>query len=279
MKRTARLQLTVLQAGTCAEGSAELGSCYVLSWGEDFLVVDLGPGSVASLLDRSFDLDRLAAVFLTHLHPDHSLEVPLLVQLLTYGRAHARTRPLRVFGGPGTGRAVEAWAGIFGSFVAGSARCPVEVVELSAGDLVALDFMETGRTGPAAVGVSEVSHTDSSVAYRFEVDGASVVLTGDTGPWDPLVRFAAGADLLVTECSFPDERPVDGHMTPRAVADLASAARVGSVLLGHFYPGTDPEAARRTVAGAHGGPVRLAEPGLTLDVGSGTEKRPDHVTV
>jgi ribonuclease BN (tRNA processing enzyme) len=84
-----------------------------------------------------------------------------------------------------------------------------------------------------------------------------VVFSGDTGPSEALASLAAGADLLVCECASSREAPVPGHLTPEDVAAVADAARPSEVWLTHLYPGVDPAAALRTVAGA-GVPVRRA---------------------
>jgi ribonuclease BN (tRNA processing enzyme) len=57
---------------------------------------------------------------------------------------------------------------------------------------------------------------------------------GETGPG--LLAAARGADLLVAECSTPDEWAVAGHQSPTRVGELAAAARPGRVVLTHFYP-------------------------------------------
>ena len=74
-----------------------------------------------------------------------------------------------------------------------------------------------------------------ALAYRFDLGGKSIVYTGDTSRTESLDRFASGADLLVSECSFPDESPAEGHMTTAMVGEMADAAGAGEVLLVHMY--------------------------------------------
>ncbi len=261
----------VVQYGVCAEADGCRGTCFRLL-GPDFdALVDLGAGSVRRLCGLGQDWDRLSAVLLTHLHPDHALEVPYLVQLLVYGREAARTRPLYLYGSLPVAEALDAWASVFGAWVLGGPTFAVDCQVVGPGSELA---SPRGLGEDVVLKVGPVAHSPSSVAYRFEVQGAALVVTGDTGPDPDLAEFCRGAEVLVTECSFPDDRPVEGHLTPRAVSELAEAAGAGIVVLGHFYPGTDSRAAVEEVAERTGAIVVPADSGLTLELRDGNWKLP-----
>jgi len=101
------------------------------------------------------------------------------------------------------------------------------------------------------------AHSAGALHLRFEADGTAIVFSGDTGPSEHLARLAEGADLLVCECSFPDETPEEGHLTPSAIAAVADAARPREIWLTHLYPMVDPALAVATIAKT-GIPVRRA---------------------
>jgi ribonuclease BN (tRNA processing enzyme) len=114
---------------------------------------------------------------------------------------------------------------------------------------------------PTGVDSAADSAADSTAHHPTGVDSAagvdshsdshsrrSVVFSGDTGPCESLVELAAGADLLVVECSFPDGAAHPKHMTPDRVARLARRAAVKKILLHHFYPQCDPRKAAEWVA-------------------------------
>ena len=101
-----------------------------------------------------------------------------------------------------------------------------------------------------------------SFSYRFETPHGVIVFTGDTAPSDAVARLAKGADVLLAEVSYRDAEDLDQtvnamaartHATPertktfrahfqfehldsQTVGELASKARVRSVLLYHYNP-------------------------------------------
>jgi ribonuclease Z len=68
--------------------------------------------------------------------------------------------------------------------------------------------------------------------------GRRIVYTGDTRFFEGLVKFAAGTDLLIHECTFDDslhERAVrDGHSTPSDAVKTAVRANVKHLILTHI---------------------------------------------
>jgi len=261
-------------------GASALGSCSLLNLDGHLLLVDVGPGSLDRLVASSVPFDRIDAVFLTHFHPDHVADLPVLIQFFVYGMEPKRTRPLYVVGGPGLTRMFVAWAEHFGSFVHPD-HGPVRLVEVAAPDHPVPVRCEGLDLGAARVEAVHVDHKEASLAYRFtesDVEGvsggalsdraptASLVLSGDTAPCETLVVIARSADLFFCECSFPDERPRPGHMTPMTVGETAQRAAVGTVMLTHLYPEMNPDEARHRVEALFHGGVVVAEQGLCASI-------------
>jgi len=80
------------------------------------------------------------------------------------------------------------------------------------------------------------------------------------------VELARGAHTLLIDCSFPDDRPVPGHLTPSGVAHIASEAGVERVVLTHISPQAERVDLVSEVARGYAGEVIAAEDGLKLDV-------------
>ena len=82
-------------------------------------------------------------------------------------------------------------------------------------------------------------HTENSIAYRIEFDGKSIVYSGDTGYTESLIDIAKDADMLIIECSFPDELKFKTHLTPSEVGMIARASKAKNVILTHLYADCD----------------------------------------
>ena len=118
-----------------------------------------------------------------------------------------------------------------------------------------------------------VAHTPEAVGYRLEatLSGATrvVAYSGDTEVCDGVVELATGADLLVIECSMPDDQPVSGHMTPRGVGHVASEAGAGRVVVCHVYPqlrALGETTIARAIAATYDGPIDVGYDGWSLDL-------------
>ncbi len=229
------MRLTVLGSGTAAPEADRVCSAYLVEAGATRLLLDCGPGAVHHAARFGAEWAAITHVALTHFHNDHVGDLPYLFFAWSWGRAEPRSAPLTVLGPTGTRALLAGMGRLFGSHVA-KPPFRVEVLEVGHGDAVEL--------GDTRVRVHRTPHTDQSVAYRVEADGA-VGYTGDTEHDAALAAFFAGVDLLIAECSLPDDEAVAGHLTPSGLAELARRARPGRLVVTHVYP----QLARLDVAG------------------------------
>jgi ribonuclease BN (tRNA processing enzyme) len=136
-------------------------------------------------------------------------------------------------------------AGAFGDEIL-NPDYPLEIHEIGPGGSHAMDHrivLEAFKT----------PHTASSLAFAVGDGERRLVYTGDTGPSEALAAWASGCDLLLAECSLPEDRAIDIHLTPGQAGELARKASAGRLVLTHFYPpleGTNPaEVAAREFGG------------------------------
>jgi ribonuclease BN (tRNA processing enzyme) len=109
-------------------------------------------------------------------------------------------------------------------------------------------------------------HRPESIAYRLDGAGGSFVYTGDTEYSESVVELARGAHTMLVECSFPDESPVPGHLTPAAVARMASESGVRQIVLTHIYPAADELDLPAEVGRGYDGEVVVAQDGSKFSV-------------
>ncbi len=191
--------------------TAERGECAsVLVVDGEPLLVDCGYGTLGALKKAAISHRQVARVFLTHLHDDHTADLPaFLVRQWTDGRVE----PTTVVGPFGTKRMVDAVA-TFGEANA-TIRLVDEARRVKPADLLrARDVEATARpveiSSDNRVTVRAVENTHfpaeskrrmpyRSLSYRFDTRDRSIVLSGDTAYSSGLVELAKGADVLVCE--------------------------------------------------------------------------------
>lgn len=251
-------RFVVVGCGTVVPEADRGASCYWVESGPVRALLDAGPGLLQAMARLELPWETITDVVLTHFHADHAGGLPGLLFTLTYGLLpEVREAPLDVWGPPGTRRLLERLADAYGEFVL-EPGFPVRVHDMPPGGEAILGGAIPLRSLP-------VPHTEQSQALRLATGFGSVVYTGDTGPSEALGAFAAGADLLVCECSLPDSHAIDTHLSPASVAALASQARPGQLLLTHVYPQFRARADVAGLVAAAGwdGPAELAVEGWT----------------
>jgi ribonuclease BN (tRNA processing enzyme) len=253
------LDLTVVGSGTAAPDPQRVGSGFFLRVGTSRLLLDCGPGVVHHMARFELPWTELTHLCLTHFHTDHIADVAVLFFALKYGQPEPRTQPLTVFGPTGTKRLFRRLAGAYGDYMK-EPGFPVEIIELKAGRRLALNDV-------AHISATPTPHTEESVAFRIDGPQSSLGYTGDTDQDVDVGSFLQAVDLLITECSMPDELGMNGHLTPARVAAFARVALPRRILVTHIYPQLPRADVIELVQKAGwDGEMVLAEDGLVLNV-------------
>jgi ribonuclease BN (tRNA processing enzyme) len=248
------VELTVLGAGPAyTDRPGATGAAYLVRTGGEALLLDLGQGSFPALASR-LEPSTLRAVVVSHLHPDHFIDLVPLRHYLRY--EFEPPRRVRVLGPAGLVDRIDALHAEPG-FSAES----LDVEELSAGTFGIEPFhLEAGL----------VTHTDESYAFRVTApgDGPGLVYSGDCGRASDLLPLLRPGDTLLTEISFGAGPVPPGaeHLDGPAVGGLAARGRAGRVLLTHIQMGYDPDAALAAVRSRFDGPVEFVAPGLVSEI-------------
>ena len=239
------------------KGRAGISSALVVD--DRVYVIDCGRGSPSAFAEAELDFTRLEAVFITHLHADHTGDLPGML-LYPWGvrlgddgplppiRVYGPSRPEMLPAGdaafhrettihperpaPGTADLVE-------SILAGyayhlnvmplDARMPdagelaratnVPIPAASASDSPVSVVVDDGVVRVTTVAVTH-GHAVPALAYRFDTARGSVVFSGDTTVNDDLIALARGADILVH--SVADLGYLEGHgLTGEALQRMA----------------------------------------------------------
>lgn len=210
--------------------------------------LDAGPGTLANL-QRHTRLRDLTAIVLTHEHPDHWLEIPVVYSAI---RHHEKRTPVPVYGTAGTLRLAED-------------LCPALPESFHWNTI---SDGSSAEIGDQVWRWSRTDHYVETMACHVEADGRTFLFTADTGPAWPMTSFDARVDFALSESTFLSDVEPDGilHLSARQAGAMAAEARVDTLVLTHLAPGQSPEAHKLEAEAAFGGDVVVASIGDTFTI-------------
>jgi ribonuclease BN (tRNA processing enzyme) len=238
------MRVRFLGSGDAFGSGGRLQTCILVESGGRRFLLDCGASSLIALKRAGVDPSAIDVVLVTHLHGDHFGGLPFLV---LDGQFSRRTRPLLVAGPPGLAdRATQAME----IFFPGSSRAPrrfeTAFLELQAGNATAV--------GPLRVTGYEVVHACGAPPYalRVEVDGRTIVYSGDTEWTDRLITAAAGADLFICE-AYSYDKAVRFHLDYATLRQHRGALDCKRLIVTHMGPDMLARVADLPVEAAHDG--------------------------
>jgi ribonuclease BN (tRNA processing enzyme) len=256
------VDVTIIGTGTASLRFRRRQSCVVVETGAETLVFDLGFRAVRGMRSVGIHPSGVDRVFFTHFHGDHTVDVvPFLFRRRLGTGDPGRATPSRPFSMSGPEPFLRFWrwhSRYWGRWLLGG--YPTEISELPRDHGGSLELPGCGLTWAPS------DHRPESIAYRLDSDRGSFVYTGDTGYAESVVDLARGAHTMLIDCTFPDDRPFPGHLTPTGVARVASKAGVGRVILTHLSPQVERLDLVAEVASGYAGEVVVAEDGLRIEV-------------
>jgi ribonuclease Z len=280
------MRVTLLGTGCPIADPCRYGPATLVEAGTETWLVDCGSGVTQRLLAHGTSGARVTGLILTHLHSDHTVD---FIQLLISGWHQGRAAPLQVYG-PARSKAffgalLEAWEPEFRQRVSHELRpsdgLGVEIVEIDGNWRLETPHLTITNT--------EVRHQPipQAFGFRFDGDGAGVVISGDTAYCPELIELARGCDLLVHEAfvHWAQEarakaagRDPDGtanvqsyHTTTEEVGKVAHNAGAKHLALTHFVPTIfDRERVVRDVRLDYRGGLSIGEDLMSFAVAEGT---------
>lgn len=210
--------------------------------------LDAGPGTLANLQEH-ITLRELSAIVLTHEHPDHWLELPVVYSAV---RHYEHRTPVLVYGTEGTLDLAED-------------LCPAlpeafnwQIISDGGGTTIGDQVWSWTRT----------DHYVETMGVRVDVDGRSFVFTADTGPGWSMASLGSDIDLAISESTFLSHMEPDGilHLSARQAGSLAAEAGVARLALSHLAPGESAAAHEAEASAAFGRPVEVVSIGDRLAI-------------
>ena len=283
------IKLTFLGTGAPRPSPTRYGPSILLEAGETKLLVDAGPGMRQRVFQAGgFELlTDIDTVLITHLHFDHTIELP---NLWLTGWLFGRKKNMKVYGPEGT----EEFMNHFEQAFDWDLRYRyLTNVHVEGSDLITTDI-EPGvfyNQNGLKITAFDVAHLPldpeseellglegATFGYRVDYKGRSIVFSGDTRslPGSKIIEISKGVDVLIHETQIP--YPGDSkeaklanvsmivHSSPEQVAYVFNETRPRLGIYHHIIP---PETTRDELLGMtdYDGRMEVAEDLMTLMIG------------
>lgn len=248
------LTLLGTKGGPSLSADGPMPSSSLLTIKDRTILIDCGYGAARSLVKAGFSLTEIDAIFITHLHCDHILD---LGPLIYTAWASGLKNPIKLFGPKG----IEGyWENFLASMSFDLGQREASGKYLPLRELVEIKIYDEGGVefeSEIAVSALKVDHppVDLCFALRFDTDQMGVVFSSDTRYCPSLAAFSRHADILLHEAML--EKGLDRlakrlgksaefreylmarHTMAADAGRIATSAGVKHLVLNHLIPSND----------------------------------------
>ena len=227
------MKLIILGSGTSVPHPKRCSPAFWLETLFGNILLDVGAEASHRMDQEQLDWPNLDAIWVSHFHLDHMGGLaPLLFNLKWAPQAQDRTKPLKIFGPAGLHDLISS-IDASNNYRLLAQRFDIEIKEVTKG-------MEFEILPGIVAQTLQTPHTKESLALRLiGQDGKLFVYTSDTGCSDELITFANAADLLLLECSFRRNKPLQTHLELEEAIYIARESHSIKAVLTHLYPEWD----------------------------------------
>ena len=268
------IQLVFLGTAGSVPTSARSLPAIIMKLQTEQIMFDCGEGVQRQMITAKVSFHKKMKIFLTHMHGDHVLGLPGLLQTMTL---MDRKKRLEIYGSEGIRQFLECVR----ENLHFRLTFPVEISEIYDSGIVceekeyiveatksnhditsfAYAFVEKPRPGkfypekaqaldiPEGELWSQLQHGNNITLRSGQIitprdvlgpqrEGRKIVYTGDTRPFANFSQFAADADLVIHDSTFDDvlieKAELDGHSTPSQAGKQARKAKAKKLILTHI---------------------------------------------
>ncbi|MFB3895375.1 MAG: MBL fold metallo-hydrolase [bacterium] len=251
------MEITILGSGTCEPNPNRAQSGFAVRLDDNqHLLFDSGSGTFQHLVQAGIDFRQIEYLFYSHAHADHTTDLIAFLFSTNYAPQFKREKPLHIIGPKGFRKFMKLLIKTFTTLEPKSYE--ILVHQVGSSRLRGQNFVIRSK---------QMAHGDiPAVGYRLEYNHKILVYSGDTGYCDNLVTLAQNADVLILECSLPDEYAIDMHLSPSSAGKIAQLANAKRLILTHFYTITEQYPILEQCKKEYSGEVQIATDLMRLQI-------------
>jgi ribonuclease BN (tRNA processing enzyme) len=223
------MKLVVLGSGSAVPQAARSASGYWLETDAGRVLLDMSADVPHRMAAEGLDWTNVDAIWLSHFHLDHMGGLaPFLFGTRSAPEMKTRVKPLRIYGPVGFIKILEA-IDQSNHYRLLNQPFSVPLREVAPGEK--FEFLPELQAETFST-----PHTGESLAIRLtDKSGTVLVYTSDTGYSESLCEFATGASLLLLECSFHRNKPIQTHLELSEAMEVARRSAPETLMLTHFF--------------------------------------------
>lgn len=250
------MKITLSGTGTGVPSPRRNPPCIYIQFDDKRAIFDSGPGTLKNLLSAGVNCLNLDLIFYTHLHLDHVSDFSAILFAAKIPPS-IRKKPLTVYGPSG-----------LKEYYQRSVELYKETLLTDAYELTIEEIENTRiNIGDFTISTRALEHHDGCIGYRIATPGGKIfVYSGDTDYCNEIVELSKNADILVLECSFPDEIKMTGHLSPTTAGKVAREANAKTLALVHMYPVCDQHDLSAGCRKEFNGEIVIGEDGMEFEL-------------
>lgn len=227
------MKLTVLGSGTSVPHPRRSSPAFWLDTKGGSILLDFGPDSAHRMAQEELDWPNLDVIWISHFHLDHFGGLaPFLFSLKWSPQTQGRSKSLKIIGPHGLKRLLGAIN------EANNYRLFRQTFEVVVNEITPNEHFEILPGIRAST--LKTNHNAESLALRLtEDEEKTFVYTSDTGFTNELTTFAEFVDILLLECSFIKNKPLETHLELTEAIEIAESCGARKLVLTHLYPEWD----------------------------------------
>jgi len=239
------------------------------------LIIDMGSGSMLRFEENGAKIETLEAVVLTHLHIDHSVDLPAFIKAGYFSKRSASLDIIGPYKNAVFPSISEFLEGLFGAqgvyrymqdvLTPQSDSFEIIPVEINADNII------TKKYKSFTLQLINVHHgIVPALAVAILVDGKKIIISGDTNDENHnLEKIALNADIFIAHHAIPEDANSFAktlHMQPSTIAKTADKSHVKQLILSHIMNRTQnkKDESLKIIQKAYKGKIIFAQDNMHL---------------